>query len=66
MTRRTSYLDVLRPGGPCPVLAAVPAAPVWLMTRRSYNLQHAGVMSWRGSAPRSVFPAERWWTSHPS
>jgi len=65
MSRR-SYLDLLRPGCPCPVPAAVPAFPQRLLTRRTYNLQYAAVMAQRATAPRAVLPAGCWWTSHPS
>jgi hypothetical protein len=63
---RRSYLDLLRPGCPCPVLAAVPAFPQRLMTRRTYNQQYAGAVAQRASAPRALLPADNWWTGHPS
>lgn len=65
MTRRIS-LDLLRPGCTCPVLAAVPVIPVCFRARRSVGLQTLGMLSPRATAPRSIYPAERWWTSHPS
>ena len=65
MSRRP-YVDLLRPGCPLPVLAAVPAFRERLMTRRTYGLAYAGVMAQRASAPRAMLPPESWWTSHPS
>ena len=64
MSRRP-YLDLLRPGCPSPVFAAVPAFPQPLMTRRTYGLAYAGVAAHRASAPRAIMPAEYRW-SHPS
>jgi hypothetical protein len=65
MSRRP-YLDLLRPGCACPVLAAAPAPPQRLLTRRTYCLQYSGVPAQRFSAPRAMLPANCWWTGHPS
>ena len=65
MSRR-ACLDLLRPGCPCPVPAAAPAYPQRLVTRRTYGMQYALVVTQRAAAPCAVFPPERWWTGHPS
>jgi hypothetical protein len=63
---RRSYVELLRPGCPCPVPAAAPAYPQRLMTRRTYGLHYAGVVAQRAAAPRALLPPERCWTGHPS
>lgn len=60
---RGSYVNLLRPGLPLARQYSATPYPQRLLTRRTYGLQMQTVVANRCTAPRSVWPEERWWTA---